>query len=345
MVSPHRRHRLAAPRLDRGLRMSDGLHIVTGSDDNYVAGVMVLIASAVWHNPGARFTVLDMGISAVNRARIERLAARLDVRIDRIEIAERAFADIPVRRAHLTRSTYLRLLIPDLMPKADRVVYMDCDMVVMDSLAPLASLPLSNHPVAAVACPSPDHREVAATGTSAGSYVNAGLLVMNLPVWRSEGLAARCLALLQDTENPLRSEDQSAINISCRGRILPLPYAFNVYAAEATYRSPEDLPDRIAVLHYVVNVKPWLWQVPFGEIWHFHAARIAELMPPQPRLRVSQRLTRIEMHRRLAFGLAMGRSKHWTRLKVRRAIRERIVAPYLARQAARLEREKAAQPS
>ena len=75
------------------------------------------------------------------------------------------------------------------------------------------------------------------------------------------------------------------------------------------------------------------------------AARIAELMPPQPRLRVSQRLTRIEMHRRLAFGLAMGRSKHWTRLKVRRAIRERIVAPYLARQAARLEREKAAQPS
>lgn len=325
--------------------MSDALHIVTGSDDNYVPGVMVLIASAVWHNPGARFTVLDMGISAANRDRIDRLAARLGVRIDRIEIAERAFADIPVRRAHLTRSTYLRLLIPALMPEAERVVYMDCDMVVMDSLAPLAALPLGDHPVAAVACPSPDHREVAATGTSAGSYVNAGLLVMNLPVWRAEGLAVRCLALLQDPDHPLRSEDQSAINIACRGRILHLPYDFNVYAAEATYRGPEALPDRIAVLHYVVNVKPWLWDVAFGEIWHFHAARIADLMPPRPRLRMSQRLTRIEMHRRLAFGLAMGRSKHWARLKVRRTIRDRIVASYLARETARLAQEKAAQPS
>ncbi|TWI35074.1 glycosyltransferase family 8 protein [Paracoccus sulfuroxidans] len=310
------------------------LHIVTGSDDNYVPGVMVLIASAHWHNPGARFTVLDLGISAENRARIDRLAARLDCRIDRIEISDSIFAAIPVRRAHLTRSTYLRLLIPELMPEAERVVYMDCDMVVTGDLTPLATMDLGAAPVAAVACPGPDKRELAATGTQRGEYVNAGLLVMNLPVLRRDGFAARCLELLSDPAHPLLSEDQSALNIAYRGQMLYLPGRFNVYANEATYPSAEDLPDQISVLHYVVSMKPWLWSVPFGEVWQFHANRIADLMPPRKRSFRHYR-TRAEMYRRNAFGLALGKKKHWRRIALRRAIRQGFVADYLRAQAAR----------
>lgn len=116
------------------------LHIVTGADDNYAPGVLVLIASAAWHNPGARFTVLDMGISDANRGRIDALGAALGLRVARIVIDETRLAALPVVRAHLTRSTFLRLLIPDLMPAEHRVVYMDCDMAVTGSLQPLAAL-------------------------------------------------------------------------------------------------------------------------------------------------------------------------------------------------------------
>ena len=205
------------------------LHIVTGADDNYAPGVLVLIASAAWHNPGARFTVLDMGISDANRGRIDALGAALGLRVARIVIDETRLAALPVVRAHLTRSTFLRLLIPDLMPAEHRVVYMDCDMAVTGSLQPLAALDLGNHPVAAVPDPSPDARELAATGTGLGGYVNAGLLVMNLPVWRREDVAGQCIALLSDPARPLRAEDQSAVNIACRDRILPLPAEFNVF--------------------------------------------------------------------------------------------------------------------
>lgn len=308
------------------------LHIVTGSDDNYVPGVMVLIASAHWHNPGARFTVLDLGISAENRDRIDRLAARLGCQIDRIEISDNIFAAVPVRRAHLTRSTYLRLLIPDLMPDAKRVVYMDCDMAVTDDLSLLATIDLGAAPVAAVACPGPDKRELAATATQKGEYVNAGLLVMNLPVLRRDGFAERCLELLSDPAHPLLSEDQSALNIAYRGQILLLPARFNIYANEATYRSAADLPDEISVLHYVVSMKPWLWRVPFGEIWQLHADRIADLMPSRRRTFRHYR-TRIEMYRRTVLGLAVGRKKHWRRVGLRRAIRQGFVADYLRAQA------------
>lgn len=312
--------------------------IVTGSDDNYVPGVLVLIASAAWHNPGVRFAVLGMGISQENCQRIEALGKRLNVPVQMIEISEKHFGSIPVRRSHLTRSTYLRLLIPQLMPDETRVIYMDCDMAVVGDLSLLDQIDLGDHPIAAVACPTPDHREVAATGVPDGKYVNAGLLVMNLPVWRRENLAQLCLDLLTDPERPLLSEDQSAINIACRGRILYLPYRYNVYAAEATYREVGKLPTDVAVLHYVVNVKPWLWNVSYGEIWQFHADRIRDLMPPPRPRKLSQRLTRLEMHRRMAFGLAMGRKKHWQRLKVRAAIRDGLVASYLVAQRERLRK-------
>ena len=73
----------------------------------------------------------------------------------------------------------------------------------------LAALPLGDAVVAAVPDPSPDAAELASTGVARGAYVNAGLLVMNLPVWRAEGVAERCLALLSD---PARQAEKIEID-------------------------------------------------------------------------------------------------------------------------------------
>lgn len=309
--------------------------IITGSDDNYVPGVMVLIASAAFHNPGARFAVLDMGISPANRVRIDALAARLQVPVQRVEVAQDAFDHIAVARAHLTRSTYLRLLIPDLFPDEDRVLYMDCDMVVLDDLGALDRVDLGTEIVAAVPCPSPDPIEVAATGHVLGSYVNAGLLVMNLPVWRQEKIAAACLALLCDPDRPLLSEDQSAINIAAAGRIRLLEPRFNTYSDPGAYKRPEDFPDVPAVVHYVVNNKPWNLPTSLGRLWQFHAARIADLMPPQRPVTLARRLSLLNRERKLIVGLALGRPKYQMRRQVSRHMNGPVTEAYLARAGAR----------
>lgn len=297
------------------------LHLVTGSDDNYVAGVLVLIASAAAHTPGLRATVLDDGISADNRARIDALGARLGIPVQRIEIDASRFADLPIARKHLSRSTYLRLLIPSLMSQADRVLYMDCDMVVTADLTPLACLPLGDSLVAAVPCPSPAAPELADLGLSAGEYVNAGLLVMNLPAWRAEAVAERCMALLSDPARPLRSEDQSALNIAARGRILLLSSRWNVYADPAAYPTTADLPPHPAVIHYVVNTKPWASRGWLGRVWQAHAARIADLMPPAQPPTWKRRLSAWNTRRRVWSGSLLGRRKYRERLRVETAMR------------------------
>lgn len=307
------------------------LHIVTGSDDNYAPGVLVLIASAAWHNPQARFTVLDMGISPENRARIDALGPALGVQVARIEIGADSFAAVPVKRAHLTRSTFLRLLIPDLMPDEARVLYMDCDMAVMDSLDAVGDMPLGDHLIAAVTDPSPDVRELESTEVPRGKYVNAGLLVMNLPLWRRENTAAACLSLLSDSLCPLRNEDQSAVNIVCRDRIGLLDPAFNVFTDPAAY-TPANLPGRIAVAHYVVNQKPWRASVRMGEIWRFHADRIAPFMPPLPPVAWRSRLSALNRSRRVAMGLLTGRQKYRDQLAVAKLMQRRFVLPYLETQ-------------
>lgn len=305
--------------------------IITGSDDNYVPGVLVLIASAAFHNPDARFAVLDMGITPENRMRIDRLAERLGVEIRRVEISNEAFAKIPVVRKHLTRSTYLRLLIPNLFPAEERVVYMDCDMVVLDGLSELESVPLGDAIIAAVPCPSPDDVEVAATGHVRGTYVNAGLLVMNLPVWRKEKIAEQCLGLLADPMKHLLSEDQSAINIVAKGRMVLLPSRYNVYSDPNSYKTLGSVPSRPAVIHYVVNNKPWTRPASMGRLWLAHAERIADVMPARQKLTFRRRLSQINRSRKMTLGLILRRPKYIAKNQVAKLMNDKIVDDYLAR--------------
>ena len=305
--------------------------IITGSDNNYVPGVLVLIASAALHTPGARFAVLDMGISAANRARIDALGARLGVELRRLEVSQDVFDRLLIKRGHLTRSAFLRLLIPGLFPEEDRAIYMDCDMVVMDDLTPLQRVDLGRNLIAAVACASPDAIEVEATGHVIGSYVNSGLLVMNLTEWRAEDAAAACVALLSDPGRPLLNEDQSAINMVARGRILLLEGRYNVYTDPAAFKRAADVPARPAVLHYVVNNKPWNLPTPMGRIWDFHAARIADLMPPRRKLTLLRRLSLWNRDRKLILGLAMRRPKYRLRREVLSLMDGPVTRAYLGR--------------
>lgn len=305
--------------------------IITGSDDNYAPGVMVLIASAAFHNPGARFAVLDMGIAPENRHRIDQLGVRLGVDVRRFEIDAATFGDLPILRGHLTRSTYLRLLIPDLLPQEDRVIYLDCDMVVMGSLEALDQVPLGDAVIAAVPDPCPYMEDVAATGLTPGTYVNAGLLVLNLPVWRRENVAGQCVALLSDAAHPLLAEDQSAINIVARGRVVFLGPEYNVYSEPKTYQRLEDLPMTPVIVHYIVNNKPWNFPTTFGRIWLFHRDRIADLMPPQRKMSLRRRLSIWNRSRKMMIGLVSGNRRYRLRRQLADLMNGRITDDYLSR--------------
>ena len=114
--------------------------------------------------------------------------------------------------------------MPYCFPKSTtKALYLDSDILVLDDLAELWRTDLQGRPLAAAV---DSHSAVNAQriglqldssdASPGGHYFNAGVLLVDLPKWRSEQISERALDYL--TENPLSlMADQDALNIACRG--------------------------------------------------------------------------------------------------------------------------------
>ncbi|ACL60704.1 glycosyltransferase family 8 protein [Methylobacterium nodulans] len=214
------------------------------------------------------------------------------------------FEGFPVSDA-ISAGTYARLLLPYLMPRRAKVLYLDADLIVLDDVAPLWRTELGAAPVAAVRDPFCDNRP--AIGFSPDEpYFNAGVLLMNLAVWRREGLAERVAAHIDAHGASLKYFDQDALNVVLRGRARFVDPRWNfqprmadatpadIACARAEFRRTRARP---AIIHYTTPHKPW--KDPFAIHYGRHyldclmrlepdlRARYFADVPQQPRLRAS----------------------------------------------------------
>lgn len=306
------------------------MHIVTASDENYVVGVLVLIASAHRHNPQARFTVLTTDWSQASLAKLDALRVRLGISIDPVDILAERLASLPVSRPHLTRAAYARLFIADLLPDADRVIYMDCDMLVTGSLGAAWTCELGQNLIAAVRCPAPTPAFAAQINLPLQDYINSGFLVMNLALWRAEGVAQSCLEALIDPNRPDLIRDESAINDIARGRVQFLDAGFNLYALDRVWQSPLSDPSSIKVIHYFTRPKPWTGSCPFGELWHSERAQMPELadFTSKPEL-FRAKLTRWNRIRKAVMGAWRGKPQYKDHRQTQTLVHKLLVPNYL----------------
>ena len=167
--------------------------------------------------------------------------------------------------AHYTIDTYTRLWVSEFFPEnADRVLYLDADIVVVGSIAPLWTLDLGGALMGAVDIPGSD-RGVTRLGMRAeDGYFNAGVLIIDLAQWR----ATRAEEIVIDyiRENPDRVlYDQDALNACFHGCTKRLDYTWNVI--RPFYREPLVLPLERAeieairrearIIHFNGGSKPW----------------------------------------------------------------------------------------
>jgi lipopolysaccharide biosynthesis glycosyltransferase len=175
-----------------------------------------------------------------------------------------AFQLFPVSDS-ISASTYARLLLPQLMPQADKVLYLDADLVVRDDLSALWNLDLRAHAVAAVLDPFCDNR--VAIGFGAGdAYFNAGVLLMNIDVWRRENLAEAVANYVIRFGPLLKYFDQDALNAVLKHRVLFVDprWNFQPRMADIEPRVFACTPEAFgraraspAIIHYTTPHKPW----------------------------------------------------------------------------------------
>lgn len=184
-----------------------------------------------------------------------------------------------------------RLLLPELLPEYDKVVYIDCDIIVRQDIGSLYySTDLGENLLAAVyEAPIENQPERwKALGCDPEAYFNSGFLLMNLARMREEKTSSE---LIEATKvDYLEFPDQDALNIVCKGRVLPLSPLWNgirtfflpQYKSDfiRRYKSDElwnEVQEK-ATIHYTGG-KPWnLFTVQFHRWW-----RVYESLPEKVR--------------------------------------------------------------
>ena len=129
---------------------------------------------------------------------------------------------------HVSVAMWYRIFLPELLGDVDRILYLDCDAVAVDSVEELWRTPLDGSHVAAVTNVFMRHESGRAEALGLERpYFNSGVLLFNLAEMRRDGcteaLRERAMAL----SDPHGYPDQDALNLVLGGRRVALHPRWN----------------------------------------------------------------------------------------------------------------------
>jgi lipopolysaccharide biosynthesis glycosyltransferase len=254
------------------------ISVCFAADNNYARPLASAILSLAYNCRAKSVVdiyVLDGGIHQTNRKRIEEmLVPYKNVRVLWLIPDQAALTGLN-DSGHVSLVTYYRILIPDVLPiSVERVIYLDCDLIINGDISELWNANEHAHTMAVrdaglrfVSNPSAI-RDFQQFGLEAEAhYFNAGVLVINVHKWRSEDISIKLLKLLNQHSTRFRWWDQDALNIVLNKRWQPLDPIWNQLPAIFQYRewsespySQEQFEQAVsgpAIVHYASSVKPW----------------------------------------------------------------------------------------
>lgn len=277
--------------------------IVSACDDGFVPGLLNLLYSTVLHNSDAEFYVVDAGMSEDSRQIIDRFASRNGITAH-ILLADKARLDSLPESLYWTSAIYARILIPELLPQYDRAIYIDADTTVVSDLTELWSTPLNGTLIAGVVDGYLQQSELDQVRVPREEYINSGVLVFDLALWRKERIAEKVFEYLAG-HRKLIFPDQSAINAIVKGRVTFLERRWNFFSWQYEL-IPGTTP---AIIHYTADNKPWnKRRAPLAAIYEAYR-KLSGSEFPQPR-----DLPKFKNVRRTVIGLLTLRPKYWKKV-------------------------------
>lgn len=215
------------------------LNVCFASDDNYAPYLSIALVSLLENNLGdfdeIQVFILDNGIKKTNKDKINNISDNLKIIFVPIENIEEKF-DITlskmVVKGDFSLANYSRLFVASLLPNTvDKLLYLDCDGLILGSFKEIWDLDLSNYLAAGVLalnCPN-DIKKL--NGLSRDDYyINSGMLLINLKRWREENIEIRLLNKLIEfsEDNRHMGMDQGVINSVLTKDLLILDPQYNL---------------------------------------------------------------------------------------------------------------------
>lgn len=260
------------------------LHISFGSDINYAMQCGVAITSLCENNKDIDLNIHILALC--DDAQIAQFDPLLDIikqysqQGEVIRVDSSHFKDMP-EGYYISRAAYLRLLLPVLLKEdISQVLYLDSDLVILESLRYFIDNPLEPEEAAAAAIDldgnSIQHHNMIDIPAFV-PYFNSGVLFINLSYWRTHNITRKALDNI--VKYQYAYQDQDAINALLYDKIRILPFKYNLqvgylqrnqneYGIDKKYYEEIDAAKKApAILHYASYKKPWQKDCPYQELW------------------------------------------------------------------------------
>jgi UDP-glucose/galactose:(glucosyl)LPS alpha-1,2-glucosyl/galactosyltransferase len=224
--------------------------LVLACDDNFIAYASVVARRAAsLSSDKFPIVIISDAVSEENK----RLAQKFCPQITFIE-ASHLFGEARFyTTAALTRATYLRLYLDEILADFDRVTYIDSDMTPLVDLSPLLKMAPKASPVMATYSLGPNHSVYNNLPLSReAGYLQGGLQIYDLKAIREEGIFKRAIEFAHQNPEKCLLVDQDALNVVLQGRWQVLDWRWNVMNPEARY-----LPKPFYIRHHGGVSKPW----------------------------------------------------------------------------------------
>ena len=247
------------------------IHIACCSNEKLAPmfGVVVTSVGINVTSDDVMMYLLHNGLKDSTVKRLQKIADRYNVRLKFLEIDLEILKDCPTNtKLHYANvMTYARFLLPSMLPNLDKVIYLDCDLVVCNDLKYLWETDVNDMAVAM----APDlwfqDKETLGRLGINNNYLNSGVIVMNLDYWRKHDVQNRLLSYIINKGNELIYNDQDALNVILQDERRQLPVKYNVtpyhYHKYLEYY-PAELREDIhksrldpEIFHYLGPTKPW----------------------------------------------------------------------------------------
>jgi len=268
---------------------SPPLSIACAADANYALPLAVMLQSLGTHlatDRTADIFILSDGLSPALQTRVQsslppnltlhwRPAGPLD-------------PGLPLW-GRMSPTTYQKLLLADwLPPDLPRVLWLDCDMLVLADVSELWDTPPSAPTIALAVTDERVPLISSRFGVAAwrelalpqnAPHFNAGLLLVNLGPWRALDVRGRSVDYLHRFRDRVYFWDQEALNATLCGHWQPLPHRWNCHPSHVPSHTPP------AILHFSGNLKPWLFagRTPHRRLYQQYLDRTAWAADPLPR--------------------------------------------------------------
>ncbi|MBY7919502.1 glycosyltransferase family 8 protein [Vibrio fluvialis] len=193
------------------------MHNITFNiDSKYVVYCQILIKSILNHNDRINFHILHSGLSDIDKEQISSSVSNADVqsKVDFYYVDDTTFSHMP-KTSQWPTTIYYRIMIAELLSEnIDKVLYLDCDILVRGSLDNLFNTCLDGYGVAAVEdilSPIAPMIESINADPLMG-YFNSGVMLLNLKYWRENNVVEKIIKFINDNLDIIRHPDQDAIN-------------------------------------------------------------------------------------------------------------------------------------